>query len=609
MGEVWRARDTRLGRDVALKVLPAAFTSDPERLARFEREAKVLASLNHPNIGGIHGIEEAHGVKALVLELVEGPTLADRIASGPIPIDEALPIAGQIADALDTAHEQGVIHRDLKPANIKVRPDGTVKVLDFGLAKALQPQSQAAVGADLSHSLTLTLGAAATQMGVILGTAAYMAPEQARGRPVDKRADIWAFGCVLYEMLTGRPPFARETSSDTIAAILTQEPDWSALSASTPAPLVSLLRRCMTKDPRARLRDVGDARFEIERAGLPHGENLTAEVSGVGRRLLLAAVLLTGIAVGAVAVWVGRGADATPPARTPIRFSVEMPSGVMIHYAQAAVSSEGGSIAVTAARAGERSRIWVRGMDDAEARPVGGTEGALSPFWSPDGEWIAFFQDGWMKRVRVAGGPAETICEAAGLAGLGGTWNTDDVILFSTSLTSGIQRVDASGGRPTALSTPDAAADEQAHLWPRFLPDGRRFAYTVMYRGDARRSAAIGSLEGMVPTALFAADATPVLSPGGTAAFTRGNTIFTQRVDFESLEPIGDRSCSPATWRRSADGLSMALPPRWPGAPRCAVPHWLGSTAPEDVWLPSDPAFDCNTRRSLRTAAGSPSNG
>jgi eukaryotic-like serine/threonine-protein kinase len=313
MGEVWRAHDRRLDREVALKVLPEAFVADAERLARFEREARVLASLNHAHIGGIYGLEEADGVKALVLELVEGPTLADRIARGPIPVDEALPIARQIAEALEAAHEQGIIHRDLKPANTKVKPEGTVKVLDFGLAKALEPQL-AAGRTDLSHSPTLTLGAAATQMGVILGTAAYMAPEQARGRPVDKRADIWAFGCVLYEMLAGRRAFAGEDVTDTLASVVRGEPDWDALPAAVPRRVRELLRRCLQKDPRARLRDIGDARLEIVAASADSMADPPATQGGEWKRFSLRTVLVAGV----VALTLG-ALVATIALRTPCR--------------------------------------------------------------------------------------------------------------------------------------------------------------------------------------------------------------------------------------------------------------------------------------------------
>jgi hypothetical protein len=481
MGEVWRARDRRLDRDVALKVLPELFVADPERLARFEREARVLASLNHPHIGGIHGVEEADGVKALVLELVEGPTLADRIARGPIAIAEALPIARQIALALEAAHEQGIVHRDLKPANIKVKPDGTVKVLDFGLAKALEPplQAEAAGDAALSRSPTLTLAAAATQMGVVLGTAAYMAPEQARGRPVDKRADIWAFGAVLYEMLTGRLAFAGETPSDCMIAILTTEPDWSKLPVATPAHILDLLRRCLTKDPRTRLRDIGDARFELERAEPVAAETRGRTTRGARSLPLLAAVLLAGIVLGAVAIWLARDPGSTASSRTPVKFTLERPAGVTLTSFAAAVSADGRSIAITASAPDQRARVWVRTIDDMAMRALAGTDGAWSPFWSPDGTWIGFFADGVMKRVRVAGGPAETVCDAPGMEGLGGAWSRDNVIVFSTSFSSGLMRVAAGGGTPSVLTTPNESEGEQAHVWPRFLPDGKRFAYTV----------------------------------------------------------------------------------------------------------------------------------
>jgi serine/threonine protein kinase len=274
MGEVWCATDTNLGRQVAIKILPDAFAQDPERLARFEREARTLASLNHPNIAQIYGLEKTDGIRALVMELVEGPTLADRIAPGPIPVDEALPIARQIAEAMEAAHDQGIIHRDLKPANVKLRPDGTVKVLDFGLAKALDPV--AAGSAEATASPTITSPAMMTRVGVILGTAAYMSPEQALGKPVDKRTDVWAFGCVLYEMLTGVRAFAGDEVSDTVAFVITKEPVWSALPASTPASIRRLLRRCLAKDRRQRLSDIADVRLEIDEVGAEQGADVSS---------------------------------------------------------------------------------------------------------------------------------------------------------------------------------------------------------------------------------------------------------------------------------------------------------------------------------------------
>ena len=398
MGEVWQARDTKLDRDVALKVLPEAFTADPDRLARFEREAKVLASLNHPNIGTIYGLEEAEGVKALVLELVEGPTLADRIKQGPIPVDDALPIAKQIAEALEAAHERGVIHRDLKPANIKVTDDGTVKVLDFGLAKALGPESlEASADPDLSPTLT----AAATQMGVILGTAAYMAPEQAKGRLVDKRADIWSFGTVLYEMLTGRRPFGGQDVSETLAFVLTRDIDWDTLPDDTPASLRRLLTRCLERDPRERLRDIGEARIALAHAPEAAPEQNTAPPPGALRRWLVpmaAGALLASVATGA-AVWTTIGSDAAP-ARDLRRFVISLTN----HRFPAtgpgpflALSPDGRTLVYTGVQDGT-IQLYRRPREALESFPIQGTQTARRPFISPDGEWVGFVTGGTSPR-------------------------------------------------------------------------------------------------------------------------------------------------------------------------------------------------------------------
>ena len=384
MGKVYRARDTKLDRDVALKVLPEAFTSDPDRLARFEREAKVLASLNHPNIGHIYGLEESApppgsdqaGVRALVLELVEGPTLADRISRGPIPLDEALPIARQIAEALEAAHEAGVIHRDLKPANIKVKDDGTVKVLDFGLAKAFQPDAN---DPNMSKSPTISLTVAATQMGMVIGTAAYMAPEQARGRPVDKRADIWAFGAVLYEMLTASKPFGGEDISEMLAAVIKSEPDWDALPTETPAVLGSFLRGCLKKDPRERVRDIGDVRLAVQ--GLfetPHDAEavrVATRPTAVWQRPAPAAVLaLSVFALGGLAVWMTTPTD-RPEAPPVVRFQAPLPPdtllGVVLNH-RLAVSPDGTRVAYAA-----QDQLYVRRMDEPMFTPIAGTERAL----------------------------------------------------------------------------------------------------------------------------------------------------------------------------------------------------------------------------------------
>jgi serine/threonine-protein kinase len=473
MGEVYRARDTKLNRDVALKVLPELFTQDPDRLARFKREAQVLASLNHPNIAGIHGLEEADGMRALVLELVEGPTLADRIAQGAIPVDEALPIARQIAEGLEAAHEHGIIHRDLKPSNIKLRPDGTVKVLDFGLAKVLAGEH---ADVDLSQIPTFTV--AGTREGLILGTPAYMSPEQTRGQAIDRRTDIWAFGCVLYELLTGRAAFGRKTMSDTIAAILECEPDWTALPATTPSAIGRLLRRCFEKNPKHRLHDIADARIELEDA-------LATRVPGARvvqrpsrwrqtQPWALAAVLVISMGIGgATLAWrLSRsGGDAS---RSVIRTTVPLPAGQQLESgrgaASLALSPDGKRLAYVAYLQGS-TRLYLRNLDAFEPQPIPDTAGAQYPFFSPDGQSVAFFSDKKLKRVSISGGAPVVVCDAP-VIGRGGTWGPDGTVVFDAG-PSGLMRVASRGGIPEAVPVGNAAADSRDNAWPRFLPDGR----------------------------------------------------------------------------------------------------------------------------------------
>ena len=441
MGEVYRATDTNLKRQVAIKVLPEAVAADAERLVRFQREAEVLASLNHPNIAIIHGLEKSDGVTGLVMELVEGPTLADRIAQGPIPIDEALPIAKQIAEALEAAHEQGIIHRDLKPANVKVRPDGTVKVLDFGLAKAMEPAG-AAVNATLSPTITTP---AMTQAGVILGTAAYMSPEQVRSRNVGRRSDVWAFGCVMYEMLTGRQAFpSGETVADTLAGVLTREPDWDALPATTPSTVRSLIRRCLRKDARRRLPDIAEARIELEDAAgepTPASQSTIAPTSRRRERLWAAVAIVSLIAAAAFGAWITLVPK--PDARV-IRFEVYPPPGADFiakrGIGQAAgqpISPDGRTLAVVAVEGG-RQQIWVYPLDSAAPRLLPGTENATRPAWSPDSRSLAFFAGGQLKKVRVDGGPSTVICDGQGRGDV--AWGADEVILLG-----GRRRAAASG--------------------------------------------------------------------------------------------------------------------------------------------------------------------
>ena len=477
MGEVYRASDSRLGRDVAIKVLPAEFARDPERMARFEREAKLLASLSHANIASIFGIEEIDGSRALVMELVEGPTLADRIAKGALSSEESLPIAKQIAEALEYAHERAIIHRDLKPANIKLTPDGTVKVLDFGLAKALSDDPTGS-GSDLSKSPTLTVGS--TKMGVILGTAAYMSPEQAKGKVVDRRADIWAFGSVVFEMLTGKQAFMGETVSETLASVMKDNPDWNALPTSTPARVRDLLQRCLVKDPKQRLRDIGDARIRIEEeiAGKPDAAGVAPIAPSEPVRRGLPAWALALVALAAVALGIAGGYRAhtaqTPPM---VRAMLTLPDGMQIDGDDVAfaLSPDGRTLAIAASGKDEPQRLWLRRLDRPDATRIDGTDGASYPFWSPDGHSVGFFADHKLKRMAADGGLVQTICDASD--GRGASWGADGTIVFAPGPLDGLQRVPATGGTPESITTLDSTGI--THRLPVFLPDGKRVLFAV----------------------------------------------------------------------------------------------------------------------------------
>ena len=514
MGEVYRARDTRLNREVALKVLPEAFTADPDRLARFEREARVLASLNHPNIGGIHGLEESGDTRALVLELVEGPTLADRITQGPIPRSDAVSIATQIAEALEAAHEQGVIHRDLKPANIKVRPDGTVKVLDFGLAKAFEPE--VAADPNLSLSPTVSLTAAATQMGMVIGTAAYMSPEQAKGQVVDKRADVWSFGVVLFEMLTGERPFKADDVSLTLARVLDREPDWVELDADLPPSLRVFLERCLAKDPKERVRDIGDVRlalagaFDTTVAAPP--ESLGGQQPPAWQRP--AALLLAGVALAALtgaAVWQLKPQSMQ---RSPVRFSIPPPTPGVVQLSNTlrdvAITPDGRRI-VYSAGGGNPLQLYVRVLEELVAVPLAGLDDRVyGPAVSGDGAWISYFDrnDDTLNKVSILGGPSLRLCSMNGTQE-GASWG-DDIIIFGTRTPGGLWRVSADGGEPEELTTPDADRGEVNHAWPHMLPGGRAVLFTIMPEGGLS-GAQIAVLD------LETGDQT-VLVPGGSDA-------------------------------------------------------------------------------------------
>ena len=494
MGEVYRARDTRLGRDVAIKLLPEAFVADTDRRVRFEREARLLAALNDPHIAQVYGIEQipsaadGHATFALVMELVDGETL-DRLIDRGLTTRQSLAIAGQIAGALAAAHDKGIIHRDLKPANVTVSAQGVVKVLDFGLAKAVTEAPETPGG---------------TRAGTILGTATYMSPEQARGLPVDKRTDIWAFGCVFYEMLTGRVAFPGDTIPDTIATILEREPDWSALPAATPPGITRLLRRCLEKDAARRLRDAGDARIEIDDAP-PAMESIGAATSGVpprrDRRGLIAAVcLVAGVGLGAALMWARqRPVPAVSP--PPARFAITLPASQTFMNTDGvdrtiAISADGAYMAYTVdVGTTTLGQLVVRALDRLDAQPLEGITNARAPFFSPNGEWIGFFQTGELKKVRITGGAPVTICKTNGPP-RGGSWGADDTIIFATfDAETGLFSVPAGGGDARLLTRPDAARGEADHLFPALLPGGRAVLFTVTAAGAPIANAQVALLD------------------------------------------------------------------------------------------------------------------
>jgi serine/threonine protein kinase len=558
MGEVYRARDTKLGRDVALKVLPPAFAVAPDRVARFRREAQVLAALNHPNIAGIYGFEEASttsgqaAMSALVMELVDGPTLADRLAQGALPLEDILPIARQIVAAIEAAHAQGIIHRDLKPANVKVRSDNTVKVLDFGLAKALDPAQDSGLSrqargagleaqANLSNSPTIT-SPAMTELGMILGTAAYMSPEQAKGRSVDERADIWAFGCMLFEMLTGQRAFAGDDVSDTLANILKSEPDWSALPDTTPPSLRRLIRRCLSKDLAARLPDIRVARLEIDDAMSPDVDAGAAPstLSTTSARSTpwwpLAALAVAAAALLAALPIVFSHLRETPAPVSTVRFSVPPPSGHAFRSdaAFAAVSPHGQHILYCAVASRPPTRLWLYSLATQEARELPGTERACGGIWSPDSRSTAFLVDERLKRLDIAGGSVQPLAEVK--VSVGGSWNRDGIIILGSN-SSGLLRVSAAGGDVVPLTTLDTAKKELAHILPQFLPDGRRFLFTVLPGNVVK----LGSLDSSAQSEVLKVGTHAWYASPGYLLFARQGTLVAQRFDASSATVSGDR--------------------------------------------------------------------
>jgi serine/threonine-protein kinase len=533
MGEVYKARDTKLGRDVAIKVLPELLSKDEERLARFGREARVLASLNHANIAAIYGLEESDGVQFIVLELVDGETLSDRIARGPIPVDEALPLFKQIAEALEAAHEKGIIHRDIKPANVKITPQGKVKVLDFGLAKALGDES---AEGDQSESPTATYGA--TRAGIIMGTASYMSPEQTRGKSLDKRTDIWSFGCVLYEALTGKKAFEGETITDTIASIVRNEPNWNNLPLGTPSKIRELLTRCLRKEPARRLHDMGDVRLDIEDAA---GANeLTAEPTGMTgeSRTRIWAIFLAGIVISSVATVLVIGYLEQPESRAIRRLAIPLPeTDVLVHNRAAGIAlSPDGTNLVYVAQRGDTAQLYSRRLDQLTPRPLVGSEGANGPFFSPDGQWIGFWAGGQIKKMPIAGGPSTTVCDVADL--WGAFWAADDRIYFSSSLNSEILRVAASGGSPEKVTTLESKRGETSHLWPTVLPSGEAMLFCI-WRGGDNWALAVLSLDTGERKILLPESSNARYTSTGHLIFAKAGSLLAAPLDLARLEITG----------------------------------------------------------------------
>ena len=537
MGQVYRARDARLDREVAIKVLPDAVAGDPERLARFEREAKTLAALNHPHIAHVYELAD----RALVMELVPGEDLSARISRGAMPLAEALPLARQIVEALAAAHEKGIVHRDLKPANVKITPDGNVKVLDFGLAKAVQGDGSGSRQQDSSPSdNSPTLTAAATQIGMILGTAAYMAPEQARGRPVDARADVWAFGAVLFEMLSGRRAFSGADVSDVLASVLKSDPDWASLPRGLPPAMHRLLRHCLEKDARRRLSAIADARFDLDEADAPVEESVAT--SAAPRRawpMTMALMAAAAVVAAAGVMWLR---PAAAPAGGPLRTSILAP-GVNLYpdSPQVAISPNGEMVAFVVGEPINKSdsQLWIRRLDSLTATRLEGTDGAALPFWKPDSTRVGFFTDKQLKTIPVTGGRPDTLADAP--FGRGATWNQADVIVFAGDANGTLSRVSANGGEVTTVSALDASRHEAAHRFPAFLPDGDHFLYAALPGENGKFSVFASSLSHPSRTKLVGAMASaPVYAPPGYLLYEREGVLVAQRFDAAGLALAGE---------------------------------------------------------------------
>jgi eukaryotic-like serine/threonine-protein kinase len=570
MGEVYRARDSRLNRDVAIKVLPADFAEDVERVARLRREAQLVASLNHPHIAAIHGLEESNGTVALILELVDGEDLAQRISRGALPVDEAIFIARQITDGLEAAHEHGVVHRDLKPANVKLTRDGVVKILDFGLAKAYEVAGTQSV-AGLTQSPTMSRHM--TEAGVILGTAAYMSPEQARGRPVDKRADIWSFGVVLYEMLTGRPPFHGDTVSDLLASVIKDVPDLKALEVLVTPGLARLIERCLEKDPRSRLRDIGDARHALDEIGA--AEPPVTPLPTKRSRLAATAPWLLSVVLAVVALVLWSRPERTPPAAPLRRFTFDLPWRSVPNWSDfdAAISPTGRHLTWYGRRDNDID-VYLRALDALDAVPLTDARGAYGGMaFSPDGEWLAFHDHHGLKKVSIRGGRAQELARGSDIEGL--SWGSDGSILMGGP--TGLLRAAASGGASLPLTHVDAKAGETGHFHPFHLPGGRHALMTIVKPGQTRL--AVVDLQRGVVTPLPLTGTSPTWSPSGHLVFRQGSTVLAVRFDPKALAVVGEAVPVLEKVRSgphvAADGTMLYIPERGDSSARLV---WVDRT-------------------------------
>ncbi|MCU0223404.1 MAG: protein kinase [Acidobacteria bacterium] len=573
MGEVWRARDTTLDREVAIKTLAPELAAHPDLLSRQRREARLLAALNHPNVGAIHGLLEQDGAVYLVLEFVPGETLADRLARGALPLDEALAVGEQVAAALEAAHEAGIVHRDLKPANVKIRPDGAVKVLDLGIARGLEPETAGrAAGGDGTHTPTST-HRAPTGTGVVIGSAGYMSPEQARGLAIDRRTDLFSFGCLLFECLSGQRAFPGETPSDALAAVLRGEPDWDALPEGTPSRLVALLRRCLAKDPRRRLRDAGDLRLELEelRTAGPTAEPPAAQLApapaapaaaaGTPRRegrpagwpRWMALPLMGGLAIAAVAIlgprWRAPGAAPAAATAPVVRATLDAGPGIepvfgdrvfLANRISLAISPDGRTVVFVGRKDGAPPQLFRRALDAGEAEPIPETEGADGPFYSPDGQWIGFFSGFELKKIPAAGGAPAFVARVPPVSA-GADWGAGGAIVYARTFNGALWRVRDTGGVPEQITQLDASRAERAHLWPQLLPDGRILLAIVRGRDfqdiEGSEVAVIDPASGARTVLLEAATFARVV--GDRIVFARGTQVFASRFDARALRVDG----------------------------------------------------------------------